>query len=237
MPTTPVLPLPDGLESIAVSETAEELLVRVISTRPSSPCPVCSTPSAAVHSSYRRKPLDLPCAGRRIRLFLSVRKFFCRVSTYPRKVFTERRPLVPRTLFSAHEPPTHDDPSRRVRLQWQRGDSPLQAVGHPALQDNATALAVSRCDTVCRTGPVVGIDDFGATRKVACVAVRTHERRLLPGVLPPLVLYDISPCRRLFQQSETFCVALITPSPTRPLNISAAEPLRILLSHWIRNVS
>src|SRR2546429_9967061 len=31
----------------------------------------------------------------------------------------------------------------------------------------------------------LGIDDFGATRKVACVAVRTHERRLLPGVLPP----------------------------------------------------
>jgi hypothetical protein len=31
---------------------------------------------------------------------------------------------------------------------------------------------------------ILGVDDFGATRKVAGVAVRTLERRILPGVLP-----------------------------------------------------
>lgn len=36
--------------------------------------------------------MDLPCAGRRIRLLLSVRKFFCRIATCSRKVFTERLP-------------------------------------------------------------------------------------------------------------------------------------------------
>jgi hypothetical protein len=35
------------------------------------------------------------------------------------------------------------------------------------------------------TPRVLGMDDFGATRKVACIAVRTLERRVLPGVLPP----------------------------------------------------
>src|SRR6266702_1969140 len=85
MPTTPLLPLPDGLDITSMSETPEELLVRVTSNR-------VSTPSTAVHSSYRRKPMDLPCTGRRIRLLLSVRKFFCRVVSCPRKIFTERIP-------------------------------------------------------------------------------------------------------------------------------------------------
>ncbi len=36
--------------------------------------------------------MDLPCTGRRIRLVLSVRKFFCRVVSCPSKIFTERIP-------------------------------------------------------------------------------------------------------------------------------------------------
>ncbi len=36
--------------------------------------------------------MDLPCAGRPIRLLLTVRKFFCREATCSRKVFTERLP-------------------------------------------------------------------------------------------------------------------------------------------------
>ena len=92
MPTTPLLPLPDGLDITAISETEEGLLVRVTATRPTSLCPVCSTPSSTVHSSYRRKPRDLPCTGQPIRLLLSVRKFFRRAATCPRKIFTEQLP-------------------------------------------------------------------------------------------------------------------------------------------------
>ena len=92
MPTTPLFPLPEGLELTSVSETAEEVLVRVTSHRPTSLCPLCSTPSSAIHSYYRRHPLDLPCVGRPIRLLLTVKKFFCRESACPRKIFTERLP-------------------------------------------------------------------------------------------------------------------------------------------------
>ena len=92
MPTTPLFPLPEGLEMISLSDTPDELLVRVISYRSSSPCPHCSTPSSAIHSSYRRHPKDLPCAGRPIRLVFTVRKFFCRNPTCSCKVFTERLP-------------------------------------------------------------------------------------------------------------------------------------------------
>jgi len=92
MPTTPLFPLPEGLEISSISETAEEVLVRVTSHRQTSPCPCCATPSSAIHSYYRRKPQDLPCAGRPIRLLLTVKKFFCRVADCPRKVFVERLP-------------------------------------------------------------------------------------------------------------------------------------------------
>ena len=92
MPTTPLFPLPEGLEMTSLSDTPEELLVCVISHRSSSPCPQCATPSSAIHSSYRRHPRDLPCTGRPIRLLLTVRKFFCRNPDCSRKVFTERLP-------------------------------------------------------------------------------------------------------------------------------------------------
>jgi len=92
MPTTPLFPLPEGLDITSISETPEEVLVRVTSQRPTSTCPGCATPSAAIHSYYRRKPLDLPCAGRPIRLLLTVKKFFCRVPECPRKIFVERLP-------------------------------------------------------------------------------------------------------------------------------------------------
>lgn len=92
MPTTPLFPLPEGLDITSISETPEEVLVRVTTQRPTSNCPGCATPSAAIHSYYRRKPQDLPCAGRPIRLLLTVKKFFCRVPECPRKIFVERLP-------------------------------------------------------------------------------------------------------------------------------------------------
>jgi transposase len=92
MPASPLFPLPDGLEITSVSETPEEVLVRVTSYRQTSCCPRCSTPSSAVHSYYRRHPLDLPCVGRPIRLLLTVKKFFCREVSCERKIFTERLP-------------------------------------------------------------------------------------------------------------------------------------------------
>src|SRR2546421_2347673 len=92
MPSSPLFPLPDGLELTSVSQTAEEVLVRVTSHRSSSPCPQCATPSSAIHSLYRRHPRDLPSIGRPIRLVFTVRKFFCRNPNCCRKVFTERLP-------------------------------------------------------------------------------------------------------------------------------------------------
>ena len=95
MPTTPLLPLPEGLEIIAVSMIEKDLQVRVISHRVSSICPRCSTPSHAIHSYYRRKPLELPSAGQMVRLELSVKKFFCARVNLPPKNLRGTAPRVP----------------------------------------------------------------------------------------------------------------------------------------------
>lgn len=92
MPTTPLFPFPEGLEITSASEATEEVIVRVTSSRKTSCCPRCSTPSSAIHSSSRRKPRDLPGGGRPIRLFLTARKFFCHNPDCPQKVFPERLP-------------------------------------------------------------------------------------------------------------------------------------------------
>lgn len=101
-PGSLLLPLPHGLKIQLICESPDALLVHVSSTRRSSPCPLCSTLSRHIHSRYCRKPADLPCAGRPIRLLLGVRRFFCRVGTCPRKVFTERLPqlLEPSSRFT-----------------------------------------------------------------------------------------------------------------------------------------
>ena len=49
MPSTPLFPLPEGLEITSVSDTPEEVVVRVTSHRTTSVCPLCSTPSLAIH--------------------------------------------------------------------------------------------------------------------------------------------------------------------------------------------
>ncbi len=46
MLTTPLFPLPEGLEITSISETPEEVLVRVISHRSISLCLLCSTCTA-----------------------------------------------------------------------------------------------------------------------------------------------------------------------------------------------
>ncbi len=65
----------------------------VLSTQPSSPCPLCGTVATRIHSRYQRRLADLPSAGQPVRILLSVRKFFCDARTCPRKIFAER--LVP----------------------------------------------------------------------------------------------------------------------------------------------
>src|SRR5712691_10023413 len=92
MEKTPLLPLPEGMLIDQIQITDNGLVIAVVATHPTSCCPLCSDTSSSVHSHYRRVLRDAPCAGRRVQLVLTVRKFYCRNAYCPRKVFTERLP-------------------------------------------------------------------------------------------------------------------------------------------------
>ncbi|MGH2479964.1 MAG: ISL3 family transposase, partial [Ktedonobacteraceae bacterium] len=62
----------------------------LLSTQPSSPCPVCGSAATRIHSRYQRRLADLPSTGQPVHILLAVRKFFCDEPTCPRKIFTER---------------------------------------------------------------------------------------------------------------------------------------------------
>jgi hypothetical protein len=92
--SSPFLPLPDGIVIGSVDEGANQVVVRVRSTRPTADCPLCGQRSERVHGDYTRTVADLPCSGRCVILSLTVRKFVCSTSTCSRQIFTERLPAL-----------------------------------------------------------------------------------------------------------------------------------------------
>src|SRR5258708_38164642 len=188
MERSPFLPLPEGMIIGQVKFIETQLTVEVISTQPFACCPECGKPSDHVHCQYQRTVRDVPCGGRNVILRLLVRKFACWTTTCPRKVFAERLPDLVRVYARV---------SNRLLEE-------LKAIGLAASAEVSERLAPRlgmqvKAPTLLRylrTIPppsdipvrVLGIDDFGATRIVAYVAVRTHERRILPGVLLPSAL-------------------------------------------------
>jgi transposase len=85
-----ILGLPEGLEVVSGDVTDQMITLTVISSQQKPCCPLCGRSASRVHSHYRRQLTDMSCAGRRVRLLLHVRKFFCDEKTCVRKIFTER---------------------------------------------------------------------------------------------------------------------------------------------------
>jgi len=78
--------------------TGDTLSISGTAKKASARCPLCGRRSRSVHSWYARTVSDLPVSRIVVVLRLRVRRFFCRVSTCPRRIFTERLP----TLVAPH---------------------------------------------------------------------------------------------------------------------------------------
>jgi hypothetical protein len=57
-------------------------------------CPKCNQESTAIHSHYRRYPVDLAWADRSVIFNLKVKRFFCRNKACAKRTFAERFPEV-----------------------------------------------------------------------------------------------------------------------------------------------
>ena len=85
------------VERVTRSSSAGAVLV-VRPESKSARCPSCKVRSETPHSTYVRRPADLPSAGHAVQLHLRVRRFSCRNKTCTRRTFAEHLPrlLAPR---------------------------------------------------------------------------------------------------------------------------------------------
>src|SRR2546423_880261 len=65
------------------------LTLGIATTNPIASCPACGEESWRVHSRYTRRLAEEPAFGRRVRLQMTVRRFFCPRSGCLRRIFAE----------------------------------------------------------------------------------------------------------------------------------------------------
>ena len=85
-------PVPGCVVERVVADGTHGTILRVRAAGDEARCPGCHTVSRAPHSTYYRRPADLPSLGRRVRLELVVRRFYCGDSACARRTFAERLP-------------------------------------------------------------------------------------------------------------------------------------------------
>ncbi len=76
------------LDDIDIS--GDTMSISATATKASARCPLCGRRSRSVHSWYARTVSDLPVSHTVVVLRLRVRRFFCRIPSCPRRIFTER---------------------------------------------------------------------------------------------------------------------------------------------------
>ena len=69
--------LDQNLDDLEHEINADELIIYVSSNRKSCNCPYCNSPSTRVHSRYAKSFQDLPIMGKKTKIVIENRKFFC----------------------------------------------------------------------------------------------------------------------------------------------------------------
>ncbi|NEU14257.1 ISL3 family transposase [Methylobacterium sp. BTF04] len=160
-----------------------------ITARPvaaSARCPGCDRPSSRIHSRYTRTLSDLPVAGRRVVITVSVRRFRCVEVDCRTRIFAER--LGP-DLAPAYA-------RRTTRLDCIVHHLGLALGGRPAASFARRLMVPASRDTLLRTvrrravrpaerPSVVGIDDWAFRRGQRYgTLVCDLERRRVVALLP-----------------------------------------------------
>ncbi len=178
-------PIPDG--QLKCVETLEPTRTRFVvhAERRGAPCPACEQHSDSPHSTYVRRPADLPAAGRSVQLELHVRRFRCLNEQCARRTFSERLPC----LLAPSARRTH----RLARAQCsvglttgaEAGARLLKPLAMPTSPD--TLLRLMHREPLPPFPPprVLGVDDWawlkGRTYGSLLVDLETH---LVVDVLP-----------------------------------------------------
>jgi transposase len=157
---TLLLPEVDYLRLDQIVINGQDVTITATSCQTIVYCPICGHAAGREHSRYTRRPGDLPCVGRRMRLELNVRRIFCDNDACQQRTFVERLPGVVKSFARRTE--------RLAAIQCQIG----LALGGEAGARSAVWLAMPvSADTLLRladhtelrevtTPRVLGVDDW-----------------------------------------------------------------------------
>lgn len=155
-----ILPETDFLRLDGIVINTDCVTITVTSCQTQVLCPSCRETASREHSRYTRSPSDLPIAGRRIRLRLSVRRFFCDNQACQRRTFVERLPGVVRTYARRTERLAETQRQIGIALGGEAGARSAAQHGMPVSPDTLLRLVACHEIATATTPTVLGVDDW-----------------------------------------------------------------------------
>jgi transposase len=142
----------------------ETILVEALSNSMQAECPACRSVSHKRHSAYTRRPKALPWSNHRVRLSLTVQRYFCDNPACPKQTFAERVPHMVRCHAQRTPQLTHT-----LRLIAFEASAEATARISGSLQMAVSADTILR---ILRATPlperacprVLGVDDWAVKR-------------------------------------------------------------------------
>jgi hypothetical protein len=179
MQTLEVTLLPGPLRVEAITETGDTVVVRARLAEHGAGCPECGHPATHVQSEYVRRLDDVPWAGRRVRLHVTIRRFRCATADCTRRIFAER--LGPFAVPSAQRTVRAGTTLEAVAfaLSGEAGARFASGLGQPTSPDNPAAADPPRPRA---SGPADPRLRRGRLRPAQAAAPRDGAGR--PGAAP-----------------------------------------------------
>lgn len=173
-----ILAWKDALIPERVSINENTITLEVTINMLNANCPSCGQPSSSVHSHYQRHIADLPIAARMTSVVLNAKKFRCRNTDCPCKIFCERLVSVPtysrRTARLAHR-------LRQIAYQLggQAGARLATLLGMPVSDTTLVRLLQASKIPAPPTPKVLGVDDWslkkGQTYGTILIDMEKHK--------------------------------------------------------------
>lgn len=173
-----LLPGTADLELIQLQADPSAIALTLQPRQSQASCPLCTQPSARIHSHYRRTVADRPWAGLPVRLHLHVRKFVCANPSCPRTIFAERLPSV--LAPSAQRTLRLTDDQRQLALEHggEAGARTAARTGMATSPDTLLRLVRRTPPSPTAAPTIVGIDDWawrkGRTYGTIIVDLEAH---------------------------------------------------------------